>query len=370
MESEENRLDLPRPYKCPLCEKAFHRLEHQTRHVRTHTGEKPHVCNFPGCTKKFSRSDELTRHSRIHQNPNSRRNTKSHNVAAMTSHLQDQATSASMMPPPHPSMSQSAPASKMGSPNISPPNSYSPYGSNIPSSLGPHSRGNGSSPNGLRNHLDIDILASAASHLERGESSQALRPPQYPYFNINSGSRLPSLAQYAYSNPSNPMSRSHSHDEEDPSSQRHYKRSRPNSPFSTAPSSPTFSQDSTSPTPDHTPLATPGHSPRLRPFGMTDVHLPGIRHLSIQHAPALAPMEPQTEGTSPYGSLPSQSSFSNGPRLSDIMNKTDGSFRKLPVPQAPKIAVQDMLNPIGGFGSSSSSTSGSAAGGDLSERYM
>ena len=438
---DEHRPDLPRPYKCPLCDKAFHRLEHQTRHIRTHTGEKPHACQFPGCTKRFSRSDELTRHSRIHNNPNSRRGNKQHVAAAhvaaaaiqggmydstamqqinqispvnqmnhvnhvnqqapanpltplsqfnqfnQTSQMNQISQPTSMLPPPPTNGPHSAPNSQLSSPNVSPPHSYATYSSNPGSYITRNVSGDISPAQGnFHRPMDINLLATAASQVERENSSPPHIPNQHlslptrqpysshPYHNhpYHTG-RMPSLSSYHYSsNPtSQPMSRSHSHEDEDQYGQRATKKSRPGSPQSTAPPSPEFPHESTSPTPDHTPLATPSHSPRLRPqYWHNGVQLPTLHHLSLQHQPppALAPVEPSADGQQPY--VPAHHS---GLRISEIMEAGDGAQRKLPIPIVPAkentyTKINELVNPDGALSSGQNSARGSDAGNDLHER--
>ncbi|OAD71573.1 C2H2-type zinc finger transcription factor [Phycomyces blakesleeanus NRRL 1555(-)] len=53
----------PKVHQCLFCSKTFTRKYDLSRHVRTHTGDKPYEC--PHCRKAFFRTDGRTRHFQI-----------------------------------------------------------------------------------------------------------------------------------------------------------------------------------------------------------------------------------------------------------------------------------------------------------------
>ena len=59
-----------RPHKCSVCERGFKTLASLQNHVNTHTGTKPHRCKY--CDASFTTSGELVRHVRYrhtHEKP-------------------------------------------------------------------------------------------------------------------------------------------------------------------------------------------------------------------------------------------------------------------------------------------------------------
>ncbi|KAJ1481792.1 hypothetical protein T484DRAFT_1806143 [Baffinella frigidus] len=53
-----------RPHVCETCGKAFSQSCSLAKHMRTHSGERPYVCET--CGEAFSRSGDLARHMRTH----------------------------------------------------------------------------------------------------------------------------------------------------------------------------------------------------------------------------------------------------------------------------------------------------------------
>ncbi|KAL4630084.1 zinc finger protein 367 [Arapaima gigas] len=52
--------------RCNVCHRVFPREKSLQAHKRTHTGERPYLCDYPNCGKAFVQSGQLKTHQRLH----------------------------------------------------------------------------------------------------------------------------------------------------------------------------------------------------------------------------------------------------------------------------------------------------------------
>ncbi|XP_069779069.1 zinc finger protein 367-like [Narcine bancroftii] len=52
--------------RCHICNRVFPREKSLQAHKRTHTGERPYVCDYPSCGRAFVQSGQLKTHQRLH----------------------------------------------------------------------------------------------------------------------------------------------------------------------------------------------------------------------------------------------------------------------------------------------------------------
>ncbi|KAJ3408181.1 hypothetical protein HDU80_006542 [Chytriomyces hyalinus] len=58
-----------RPYKCTLCPKTYTTSSRLKIHFRAHTNEEPYACEYAGCTRRFKQKSNLDQHIVTHLEP-------------------------------------------------------------------------------------------------------------------------------------------------------------------------------------------------------------------------------------------------------------------------------------------------------------